>query len=143
MRVKDKTGKRFGRLKVLGDSGLRRKCGDIVWGCLCDCGNLTLISTGNLTQHTFSCGCLQRELLYKRGKLLGESRRKYSKIGFKIRNREFVKQYMARGRKELASPYIKNLLTKGNNLSFSDIPPELIQLKRAEITARRLLKRRM
>ena len=57
MPMKDLTGKRFGRLVVLGDSGER--CGSFVkWLCQCDCGNTTKVVCGSLNQgHTVSCGC--------------------------------------------------------------------------------------
>ena len=58
-------GKRFGRLVVLRDSGIRKKgCGDIVWECQCDCGNKAYVLTCNLfakKSFTVSCGCMRRE----------------------------------------------------------------------------------
>jgi hypothetical protein len=59
----DLTDFRAGRLVVLGDSGNRAKSGDILWVCMCDCGNLHLAAKGNLTARSVqSCGCLAREL---------------------------------------------------------------------------------
>ena len=57
----DLTGKRFGRLTVIeiaeDISGKKKK-----WLCKCDCGNETIIQSGNLTSgHAKSCGCLQLE----------------------------------------------------------------------------------
>lgn len=63
----DLTGKRFGRLVVLGDSGKRtyRKNGKvraILWNCKCDCGNNKKISGENLMSgKTNSCGCLRKD----------------------------------------------------------------------------------
>jgi hypothetical protein len=55
-------GKKFGRLRVLGRHG--KEHGRVRWKCLCDCGRLTVISSGSLvTGQTKSCGCLRRELL--------------------------------------------------------------------------------
>lgn len=58
-------GKRFGRLLVLEPTDRRDKhCGHIIWKCLCDCGNITYATTGNLTaknNFTASCGCMRRE----------------------------------------------------------------------------------
>lgn len=59
-------GKRFGRLVVLEytELGKKTKCGDIVWKCLCDCGNITYVATNNLEtkrSKTLSCGCLRKE----------------------------------------------------------------------------------
>lgn len=58
----DLTGKRFGRLTVIKDSGKRQNSGNIVWACKCDCGNLIEIVGTSLTRGiTKSCGCLARE----------------------------------------------------------------------------------
>lgn len=53
-------GKRFGKLLVQKDSGKRDSRGGVIWKCLCDCGNITFVSTSNLTREkeaTISCGC--------------------------------------------------------------------------------------
>jgi len=60
---RDLTGFRSGRLTVLGDSANRSRSGDILWVCMCDCGNLHLAVKGNLSARSVqSCGCLAREL---------------------------------------------------------------------------------
>lgn len=57
----DLTGKRFGRLTAISDSG-KRKNGRIVWKCCCDCGNTTDVVSSYLTSgETRSCGCLKKE----------------------------------------------------------------------------------
>ena len=59
--IKDISGNRYGRLIVLGDSG-KRKYREVVWKCLCDCGNIVNIQTGNLRSgKSTSCGCFQKE----------------------------------------------------------------------------------
>ena len=53
-------GKRFGKLLVIKDSGKRETRGGVLWECLCDCGNISFVSTSNLTREkesTISCGC--------------------------------------------------------------------------------------
>lgn len=56
---KDLTGKIFGKLKVVKDSGKRTKNKSIVWECLCECGNITYVQSENLySGNTISCGCL-------------------------------------------------------------------------------------
>ncbi len=55
------TGRRFGRLVVLGFSGERRSRAPL-WVCQCDCGNFCFVRSTDLTNHsTRSCGCLARE----------------------------------------------------------------------------------
>lgn len=55
------TGKRFGRLVVLKDTGKREKS-QKVWMCKCDCGNTKEVITSYLTSgDTKSCGCYRKE----------------------------------------------------------------------------------
>lgn len=62
MNKRNLVGQRFGRLLVLCDDGTRSSDGTIKWKCRCDCGNITHVSTTNLTSgNTQSCGCLQKE----------------------------------------------------------------------------------
>ena len=57
------TGKRFGRLVVLREAG-RDNDRNVLWKCLCDCGNIKVVSGRHLrTDNTKSCGCLHIELL--------------------------------------------------------------------------------
>lgn len=61
-KVKDLTGQRFGRLKVLrfvGVNALRKA----VWACTCDCGALhPAVGSSLLRGHTRSCGCLVKDM---------------------------------------------------------------------------------
>lgn len=62
--AKDITGKKYGRLLVRGPVERVRyiKGGDLLWSCLCDCGEQTIASGGNLRSgHTTSCGCYLSE----------------------------------------------------------------------------------
>lgn len=59
-RISNLEGKVFGRLTVKKDSGQREKSGGVLWECECSCGNITYVSTSNLTrtnEATISCGC--------------------------------------------------------------------------------------
>jgi len=58
--MKDCTGKVFGQLTVLRDSGIR-KHRSVVWVCICECGTEVNVTRNNLiTGNTKSCGCLPR-----------------------------------------------------------------------------------
>ena len=57
----DLTGKRFGRLVVLGPAPKTAESAR-QWRCRCDCGNESTPSTSSLTGGTQSCGCLAREI---------------------------------------------------------------------------------
>lgn len=59
--LKDLTGKRFGRLFVVGPAP--RKNNRTAWRCRCDCGNYTDVLTCNLTTgNTKSCRCLEEDV---------------------------------------------------------------------------------
>jgi hypothetical protein len=71
-RFENFTGRRYGRLVVLGwipqptqvirgRSPLR-----IFWRCRCDCGTVWPVCSYDLRTRTRSCGCLQRELTRER-----------------------------------------------------------------------------
>ena len=57
-------GKKFGKLTVLGETDMRSNKGNVIWKCICDCGNICYITTNHLqTGNTQSCGCLQSHSL--------------------------------------------------------------------------------
>lgn len=84
---KDITGKRFGRLTVVGREandprGLAR------WRCSCDCGGETITSGGKLrTNYTRSCGCLWTEEVPGANRTHGESDTRPHKIWMGMRQR--------------------------------------------------------
>jgi hypothetical protein len=60
----DLIGKRFGRLIVEEFAGYDGK--NARWLCRCDCGNIIIVSTGNLRSNkTKSCGCIVHEIQSK------------------------------------------------------------------------------
>lgn len=64
-KIKDLTGKRFGRLKVISYNG-SNKYGKALWLCKCDCGNIQTVVGSSLTNNlTISCGCYNKEILKK------------------------------------------------------------------------------
>lgn len=53
----DLTGRRYGRLVVLEDTGIRKNK-SIVWKCECDCGKIVFPTARHLSiGNTTSCGC--------------------------------------------------------------------------------------
>ena len=57
----DRTNERFGRLTVLYRT-YNQPGRNANWVCKCDCGNYTVVTSGNLTQgHIKSCGCFEQE----------------------------------------------------------------------------------
>lgn len=62
-RLKDLTGRRFGRLTVIERAPNRDGCRHSYWKCVCDCGEIRdVISTSLLSGDTKSCGCIAREV---------------------------------------------------------------------------------
>ena len=67
-RTIDITGKRFGRLSVIGLVGYDYNRAAI-WKCICDCGKEVIVTGSSLRGgSTKSCGCLCRENVKKRNK---------------------------------------------------------------------------
>lgn len=57
----DLTGKRFGRLLVMEDTG-KRSGSSVIWRCQCDCGKTVEIAARNILHRgTVSCGCNKAE----------------------------------------------------------------------------------
>lgn len=62
-------GKKFNKLLVLRDSGLRGARNRIKYVCLCDCGNESIVFGSPLRSgHTKSCGCDKSIIMTKHGK---------------------------------------------------------------------------
>ncbi len=63
---KDLRDQRFGRITVLRATDQRTKQGNVIWECLCDCGNIAFVSTCSLKgKNTQSCGCLHIDRINK------------------------------------------------------------------------------
>lgn len=55
----DLTNKQFGMLKTIKPTIQRNSNNDIMWECVCECGEKCLVSSHKLvTNHTKSCGCM-------------------------------------------------------------------------------------
>lgn len=62
----DLTGNKYGRLTVKKYIGHKNK--NSLWLCKCDCGNESVVLSGNLTRNnTKSCGCLFNEMFEMHG----------------------------------------------------------------------------
>lgn len=71
----DISGKRFGRLVALSPLPKSNKKRNIVWSCVCDCGESISVSSSQLVSgKTKSCGCLQKESIIKESTKHGHSR---------------------------------------------------------------------
>ncbi len=68
---KDLTGKRYGKLVVLGEPQIGKR--GTIWKCQCDCGNICYkVSTDLIHGSTKSCGCLKAELHSTMNDLTGQ-----------------------------------------------------------------------
>lgn len=60
--VRDLTGQRFGKLRVIERAG-SNKFGKVTWRCICDCNKETIAIGNSLVNgHTKSCGCIKEPL---------------------------------------------------------------------------------
>lgn len=79
----DLTGKKFGKLKVLGRC-VNKKGNKPEWVCICDCGNYCSVQGQNLRRnYTKSCGCEER--IKRNGHNLTKSRLYRIYLGMKKR----------------------------------------------------------
>lgn len=127
MVLKDLTGMRFGKLKVLKrdkNKIMSNGTSVVTWECQCDCGNIKTIVGYYLTNGiTKSCGCLQKELASKRKSKINlyDLSGKYG-IGYTSKNEEFwfdleqydlIKSYCWRKRSDgMFDAKVKNGLNK-------------------------------
>jgi hypothetical protein len=86
----DLVGQKFGRLRVIKDCG-RNKEGQVVWKCLCDCGETTQVVGASLRGgDSISCGCLKRELISKAKTTHGHSKNRKGKPASRTYNSWFA-----------------------------------------------------
>lgn len=69
----DLTNRRFGRLVVIKDTGLKNRDRRHIWLCKCDCGQMVEVSSHELGSRTNSCGCLKKETISNLNKSHGLS----------------------------------------------------------------------
>lgn len=90
----DLTGKKFGRLTVIGRAPTVRN--RTYWLCECDCGKRISVDGGNLRGgHTESCGCLQKERASQANTTHGMRGTRLYRIWNCMRNRCYRKSYHA------------------------------------------------
>lgn len=84
-----KAGTRFGRLTTTGEFRRTEKR-EILWQCICDCGNTTEVPRSRLaTANTRSCGCLHKEQLAEMAKARADQ---MSLIGQKFERLTVIKE---------------------------------------------------
>lgn len=98
---KDLTGKKFGMIEVIKDSGERKRNGDVLWLCKCKiCGKEAKIRTYNLKKSK-SCGCLSVKNRFKKTHGKTKSSEYIIWAGMKSRcldiNNQAYKNYGGRG----------------------------------------------
>ncbi|SEG81626.1 AP2 domain-containing protein [Bacillus sp. ok061] len=101
-KVKDLTGKRFGRLTAIRDTGQRTKGGKVVWKCVCDCGNTKkIIAVSLYSGITQSCGYLAREkaqLLNLTSKVSSNNKSGIKGLYWEERSQKWVAQIYVNGK---------------------------------------------
>lgn len=62
----DLTGQRYGKVLVIKATPKRKRNGEVIWECRCDCGRTFYTGTGTLRYGTTqSCGCSRFSHIYK------------------------------------------------------------------------------
>lgn len=86
-KIIDLTGKIFHKLTVL-KRAKKTQNHYACWECLCECGNVTVVCGNDLrTGHTGSCGCLRKELAFKKTFVHGMSNTSTYNTWFHMINR--------------------------------------------------------
>jgi hypothetical protein len=113
-------GKKFNRLIVIAEAGKDKWCG-MRWRCLCDCGNVVVVSAKNLkTNDIKSCGCLHRERTIEFNKL-GHSKKTRKRMSIAAKKRgprsKETKQKMSEAQKKRkpASKETRKKISKSNS----------------------------
>ena len=87
-RTSDNIGKVYGNLTVIEKTN-KRVNSQIIWKCLCNCGNTCEVSTGNLQSgNTKSCGCLQKKVISE----LGKRTNKQNRYNYQKQKGYFIKE---------------------------------------------------
>ena len=87
MTYKIKSGDKFNKLTVLEETHLRKQR-NIVYKCVCECGNITFVTGTYLRKGLIkSCGCLQKERASESNKTHGKSHTKLYYIWQDMRKR--------------------------------------------------------
>ena len=94
-KVKDLTGQRFGKLKVVEYTGRTTTVGkNAIWLCKCDCGKLIEVRGTNLTNKKRpqkSCGCATAEIVSLSNTTHGGSKERLYKVWMCMRRRCYEK----------------------------------------------------
>jgi hypothetical protein len=103
MQYKNLQGEKFGRLTVIDIVG-RSKARKILWSCMCECGNTSIVLSSDLTAgKTISCGCARLEKLKERNTKHGNAKTRLYRIWCAMKTRcynskvEYFKNYGGRG----------------------------------------------
>lgn len=82
----DLTGRKFGRLVVLGRESVEQR--HVHWRCRCDCGNEVVVTGNNLKKlHTTSCGCVHSERTIQSNTTHGKSKTRLYRTWKNMKNR--------------------------------------------------------
>jgi hypothetical protein len=128
MSLEDMSGKRFGRWVVVRNIKTENTRHSI-WECECDCGTRKIIRLdGVKSGRSSSCGCKRKE--YIESIKIFNSRKELQKSSSKKASLKGVSLMLDR--------YVKGILRR--NFEYHKITPEMIELKRDQITIHRLLK---
>lgn len=77
-------GKRYGSLVVFGFAGLRKTPDNPYVECMCDCGEIVLVSVTNVSSgNSKSCGC-------KRSELVSKNKKKHGYAGSKGKEKIYI-----------------------------------------------------
>lgn len=94
----DLTGQRFGKLVVLNRKNLPGD-GNVIWECLCDCGNKVFVTSSSLrSSKARSCGCYHKDKVTKHGQVGSRLYRIWAGMKYRCFNPNSYEYYRYGGR---------------------------------------------
>lgn len=94
MKIYDLTGQRFGNLTVIKRSERKTPHGDVLWDCICDCGNAKVAASYDLRYgKTSHCGCLTAAHISEKTKRNGHEPKVFYKMWQNMKTRCYNPNY--------------------------------------------------
>ena len=129
LQAQNYAGKRYGLLTVIRNYETGKR-GGVTVECICDCGNIFVVSANAVVSgRRKSCGCAIYSPLSK-----------FSEKEIRSRKRKHHRREDEKAIANLSDRYVKARIRKTYKLTNKNISPELVELKREQLTMYRQLK---
>ena len=129
-KAEDLTGRRIGRLIVVGLADPPTRGGQKMWHCICDCGNEKDVAAYSLRHgKTNSCGCLMNEARHRAEDLTGQKYNRLTVLGLDENNSTQSTKWLCRCDCGRIVSVAGNNLKNGHTKSCGCLNSELVTLR--------------